>query len=100
MQFYYVSTIKLFYIFRFYLHKIYGRDVAQAVSPISASRIRAQIRSCWNCGGQSGTGVGFCGFLYQFSFHLLVHTHHLSSGADRIGQLMADVPSGLSLTPP
>jgi hypothetical protein len=26
--------------------------------------------------------------------------HHLSSGAGTLGQLVADVPSGLSLTPP
>jgi hypothetical protein len=44
----------------------------------------------------------FC-FLCQFSFHLVLHIHrhhHLSSGAGTIGQLVADVPSGLSLTPP
>jgi hypothetical protein len=35
----------------------------------------------------------------QFSFHRLLHTHHLSSGAGTIGQLVADVPSRLSLTP-
>jgi hypothetical protein len=40
------------------------------------------------------------GFPCQFSFHRLLHTHHLSSGAGTIGQLVADVPSGLSLTPP
>jgi hypothetical protein len=40
------------------------------------------------------------GFPYQFAFHRLLHTHHLSSGAGTIGQLVADVPSGLSLTPP
>jgi hypothetical protein len=40
-------------------------------------------------------------FPCQFSFHLLLHIqHHLSSGAATIGQLLADVPSGLSLTPP
>jgi hypothetical protein len=39
------------------------------------------------------------GFPCQFSFHRLLHAHHLSSGADTIGQLVADVPSGLSLTP-
>jgi hypothetical protein len=42
----------------------------------------------------------YFGFLCQFSFHRLLHTHHLSSGAGKIGQLVADVPSGLSLTPP
>jgi hypothetical protein len=35
----------------------------------------------------------------QFSFHRLLHTHHQSSGACIIGQLVADVPSGLSLRP-
>jgi hypothetical protein len=41
----------------------------------------------------------YFGFPYQFSFHRLLHTHHLSSGAGTTGQLLADVPSGLSLTP-
>jgi hypothetical protein len=39
-------------------------------------------------------------FPYQFLFHRLLHTHHLSSGAGTIGQIVADVPSGLSLTLP
>jgi hypothetical protein len=42
----------------------------------------------------------YFGFPCQFSFHRLLHTHHLSSGAGAIIQLVADVPSGLSLTPP
>jgi hypothetical protein len=42
----------------------------------------------------------FC-FFCQFSFHRLLHIHiHLPSGADTIGQLVVDVPNGLSLTPP
>jgi hypothetical protein len=41
----------------------------------------------------------YFGFPCQFSFHELHHTHHLSSGAGAIGQLVADVPSGLDLTP-
>jgi hypothetical protein len=41
----------------------------------------------------------YFGFPCQFSFHRLLHTH-LSSGAGTIGQLVADVPGGLSLTPP
>jgi hypothetical protein len=41
----------------------------------------------------------YFGFPCQFSFYRLLHTH-LSSGAGRVGQLVADVPSGLSLTPP
>jgi hypothetical protein len=36
----------------------------------------------------------YFGFPCQFSFHGLLHTHHLSSGAGTIGQLVADVPSG------
>jgi hypothetical protein len=41
----------------------------------------------------------YFGLPCQFSFHRLLHTH-LSSGAGTIGQLVADIPSGLSLTPP
>jgi hypothetical protein len=33
------------------------------------------------------------------SYLRLLHIHHLSSEAGTIGQLVADVPSGLSLTP-
>jgi hypothetical protein len=42
----------------------------------------------------------YLSFPCQFSFHRLLHTHHLSSGAGTTGQLVADVASGLSLTPP
>jgi hypothetical protein len=42
----------------------------------------------------------YFGFPCQFSFHQLLLTHHLSPGAGIIGQLLADVPSGLSVTPP
>jgi hypothetical protein len=42
----------------------------------------------------------YFGFRCQFSFHRLLCIHHLSSTAGTIGQLVADVPSGLSLTPP
>jgi hypothetical protein len=42
----------------------------------------------------------YFGFSCQFSFHQLLHNHHLPSGAGTMGQLVADVPSGLSLTPP
>jgi hypothetical protein len=40
----------------------------------------------------------YFGFPCQFSFHRLLHIHQLSSEAGRIGQLVADVTSGLSLT--
>jgi hypothetical protein len=40
-------------------------------------------------------------FPCHFPFHRRLHIqHHLSSGAGTTGQLVADVPSGLSLTPP
>jgi hypothetical protein len=39
----------------------------------------------------------YFGFPCQFSFHRLLHTHHLSSTAGTISQLVAEVPSGLSL---
>jgi hypothetical protein len=39
-------------------------------------------------------------FPCQFSFHRLPHTHHVSSGAGTIAQLVAVVPSGLSFDPP
>jgi hypothetical protein len=42
----------------------------------------------------------YFGFSCQFSFHRLLYTHHVSFAAGTIGQLVADVPSGLSLTPP
>jgi hypothetical protein len=43
----------------------------------------------------------YFGFPYEFSFHRLLHTHHhLPSGAGTIGKIVADVPSGPSLTPP
>jgi hypothetical protein len=43
----------------------------------------------------------YFGFPCQFSVHQLLHNHHhLSSGAGKICQLLADVPIGLSLTSP
>jgi hypothetical protein len=42
----------------------------------------------------------YFGFPCQFWFHQLLHTHYLLFGAGTIGQLVADVPSGLSLTQP
>jgi hypothetical protein len=70
-----------------------GCATAQAVSrrlPIAAVRVRSQIKSCGICGRKIGIGEGsFRVFLFPYS----------SSGAGTIGQLMADIPSGLSLTP-
>jgi hypothetical protein len=42
----------------------------------------------------------YFGFPCQFSFRRLLHNHYLSSGAGTVSQIVADVPSGLSLTPP
>jgi hypothetical protein len=42
----------------------------------------------------------YFGFPCQFSFHQLLHIHHLSFGAGTVGQTVANIPSGLSLTPP
>jgi hypothetical protein len=42
----------------------------------------------------------YFGFPCQFTFHRLLHTQHLTSGAGTIGQTVVAVPSGFSLTPP
>jgi hypothetical protein len=43
----------------------------------------------------------YFGCARQFSFHRLLHIHHhLPSGEGTIGELVADAPSGLSVTPP
>jgi hypothetical protein len=57
-------------LFQLYAHFILGfsfsfsrgRAIAQAVScrlPTAAARVRTQVRSCWICGEQSGTGEDF-----------------------------------------
>jgi hypothetical protein len=84
-----------------------GRAVAQADSrwlPTAMAKVRALAGSCGICGGRSGTGAGFHWAL-RFPLPLIVYrlldTHnHPSSGAGTIGPIVAEVPSGLSLTPP
>jgi hypothetical protein len=41
----------------------------------------------------------YFGFSCQFSIHQMLHTH-LSFGAGKVSQLIADVPSGVSLNLP
>jgi hypothetical protein len=41
----------------------------------------------------------YFGFPCQFLFHRVLHTYDVSFRAGTIDQLVADVPSGLSLTP-
>jgi hypothetical protein len=85
-----------------------GRAVAQAVScrlPTAAAWVRAQVKSCGIYGEQSGTGASFFRVL-RFSLPILIPPtppHSSSSsirGAGTIGQTVAAVPSGLSVTPP
>jgi hypothetical protein len=83
-----------------------GRSIGQAVSRRlhnSAAWVLGQVRSCGIC-GQSGTGVGFLRVhrfpLPIFIYRLLHIHHHLPSGSGTIGQIVADVPSGLILTTP
>jgi hypothetical protein len=83
-----------------------GRATAQAVSrrlSTVAGWVRAQARSCWICGGQSATGAGFLRVLW-FRLSILIPPSAPHSSSIVRGwynrSVVADVPSGLSLTPP
>jgi hypothetical protein len=71
--------------------------------PTAAARVRSQVRSCGICGGQSATGAGF---LQVLRFPLPILSTNCSIIIIIIIRgsynrpTVADVPSGLSLTPP
>jgi hypothetical protein len=64
-----------------------------------AAQVQAQVKSCLICGGQSGIGAGFLQVLRPSTdcstFIIIIIIQ-----AGTIGQLVANVPSELSLTPP
>jgi hypothetical protein len=84
----------------------WGRAIAQAVSrrlPIAAARVRAVVRSCGICGGQSGTGAGFLQVL-RFPLPIFIPPIAPQSPSSIIWcwynrLTVVAVPSGLSLTP-
>jgi hypothetical protein len=84
----------------------WGRAIAQRVSrrlPTAAARVdprSGHVGSVVDTVALGQVLSEYFGFPCQCSFHRLLHTHHLSSGAGTIGQILADVPSGPSLTPP
>jgi hypothetical protein len=82
-----------------------GRAISQAVSrrgfPSRRPGFECRSGNVGFVADKVALGQGFFeyfGFPCQYSFHRLLHTHHLPFGAGKIGQLVADVPSGLSLT--
>jgi hypothetical protein len=79
--------------------------VARAVSrrfPDAAARVRARVRSCGICGGQSGIGEGFLRVL-RFPLPICIPPIAPQSSFVTWGwknrPTVAAVPSGLSLTP-
>jgi hypothetical protein len=80
-----------------------AESVSQLVSfPTAAARVRSQVRSCGIYGGQSGTGAGFPRVL-RFPLPILIPPTAPYSSIIRgwyNRPTVADVPSGLSLTPP
>jgi hypothetical protein len=89
----------------FSLAAFYYRAIAQVVSrrlPTAVARVWSQVRSCGIYDGKNGIEAGFFRVL-SFPTPILISPSfsiHFSSGAGTIGQLVADVPSWLSLTPP
>jgi hypothetical protein len=80
-----------------------GRAIAQAVSrrlPTAAEPRSGHVGFVVDKVALGQVFSEYFGFSCQFPFHRLLHIHPLSSGAGTVGQTVADVPSGLSLTPP
>jgi hypothetical protein len=83
-----------------------GPAIAQAVSPhltTAAARVRAQVRLCVICCGRSSTGAGFL-LVLRFPLPICIppiapQSSSSSSETGIIGQTVAAVPNGLSLTP-
>jgi hypothetical protein len=83
-----------------------GRAVAQAITrwlPISAARVRARVKSCGICSGESGTGGGFFRVL-RFPLPIFIPPIAPQSPSPIIWGWynrpeVTAVPSGLSLTP-
>jgi hypothetical protein len=68
---------------------------------LAAARVSSQVGSRGIFDGEGGTGVDFHRVL-RFPLSILISptAPHSSSEAGTVGQIVADVPSGLSLTPP
>jgi hypothetical protein len=99
------STKRTLISFNPYQERVKGRAIAQAVSrrlPTAPARVEA--RSVHMGFVVDTVALGqvlseYFSFHCQFLFHRLLHNHHLSSGASTIGQLVADIKSGLSFNP-
>jgi hypothetical protein len=83
-----------------------GHAVAEAVSrrlPIGVAQVQTQVMSCGTCGGRNGIRVRFLRvFLFPLPIVIPPTAPHSSTitRAGTIGQIVPDVPSGLSLIPP
>jgi hypothetical protein len=89
------TTIRIF--IRELLRTFWGRAIVQALICRFPGLIPAHVMwDLWWTKWQVCSE--YFGFPCQFSFHQMLYIC-LLSGAGRIGQLVADVPSGLSLNP-
>jgi hypothetical protein len=60
-----------------------GQAIAQVVSHQILTTVQSQFSCCGVCGGQIGTAAfsKYFSFLFQFSFHQMLHFSWLSFGA-------------------